>query len=264
MVTNSKSLFVASLKAFSVDCVCDIGSRDGDQSILFRDVLPDATVIAFEANPFNYSRMEADARLRGRRIELFPLAVSESKGSARFHITDVDYSNPQENRGTSSLLPSENVKAKETIEVQTCRLDEFINGHFPACSRIGLWIDVEGAEFSVLKGISDIREKVVVIHLETARKPFRDGQKPYTDVAALLQDLGFTAVGSNMKASDTWGDVVFLRTDLLREQRVTVMLCQAKGLASYWGRVDHTAVFLKERWPAAYRFLRNAYLRLGT
>src|SRR5216110_662194 len=126
MVTNSKSLFIAAMKAFSVDCVCDIGSRDGDQSILFRDVLPKATVIAFEANPFNFRRMEVDSRLIERRIQLFPLAVSESKGMAQFHITDVDYSNPQENRGTSSLLPSDNVKVKQTIDVETCRLDEFI------------------------------------------------------------------------------------------------------------------------------------------
>src|SRR6185436_13600572 len=51
MFTNTKSLFISILKAQGADCVCDIGSRDGDQSLLFRHLLPNAAAIAFEANP---------------------------------------------------------------------------------------------------------------------------------------------------------------------------------------------------------------------
>lgn len=264
MVTNSKTLFVATLKAFSVDCVCDIGSHHGDQSVLFRDVLPEATVVAFEANPYNSRQMQANARLKEKRIQIFPLAVSESKGVARFHITDVDYSNPQENRGTSSLLPSDTLKIKQTIEVETCRIDDFLNSRFPSAARIALWIDVEGAEFSVLKGMEGIHEKVVALHVETAKEPFRPGQKPYAEVAALLRQFGLIPIGTNVKSKDTWGDVVFLREDLLQSHRAKVRLCQAKGLLSYWFAVDRTAVILKARFPGAYRFFRKVYLRLAT
>lgn len=264
MVTNTKTLFAGLLRSFSVDCVCDIGSRDGDQAVLFRDVLPEAAVLAFEANPFNYTQMTGSARLKEKGIQIFPNAVSESKGVAHFHITDVDYSNPQENRGTSSLLTSETLKIKKTIEVETCRIDEFLSSRFPAASRVALWIDVEGAEFSVLSGMEGIQEKVVALHVETAKEPFRPGQKPYSEVAALLRGYGLAPIGTNMKASDTWGDVVFFRQDLLRAQRFKVWRSQCKAWLSYWVRADGIAVFLKERFPGAYRLLRRLYLRLAT
>lgn len=54
MITNTKILFCAVLKAMDVDCVCDIGSRDGDQAILFRQLRPNAAVLAFEANPIKF------------------------------------------------------------------------------------------------------------------------------------------------------------------------------------------------------------------
>lgn len=257
-------MFVALLKNFSVDCVCDIGSRDGDQAVLFRDVLPQATVVAFEANPFNYQRMLADPRLRERQIQLCPMAVSDSKGVARFHITDVDYSNPDENRGTSSLLTSDTLKTKQTIEVETCRIDEFLSASFPSAARIALWIDVEGAEFSVLKGVEGIRERVVAIHVETAKEPFRPGQKRYSEVADLLRGFGLAAIGTNIKPDVLWGDVVFVREELLRAHRGRVLRCQGKGWISYWLAADAIAVFLKERFPSAYRFLRRLYLRVAT
>jgi FkbM family methyltransferase len=232
--------------------------------VLFRDILPHATVLAFEANPFNFRHMQEDQRLNERDIRIFPLAVSECKGTARFHITDVDYSNPQENRGTSSLLTSETLKIKQVIDVETCRLDEFLRTNFAAASRIGLWIDVEGAEFSVLKGIEGVREKVVALHVETAREPFRPGQKPYPEVAALLRQNGLVPIGTNMKAKDTWGDVVFIAERLLREHRGRILLSQAKALAGYWLAADRIAVSLKERFPPAYHWLRKLYLRIAT
>src|SRR6185503_2090152 len=215
MLTNTKTLFVGLLRSFSVDCVCDVGSRDGDQSILFRDVLPEATVLAFEANDLNYRRMEADARLKAKRIHIFPKAVSDTNGVARFHITDVDYSNPAENRGTSSLLTSDTVKIRETVEVETCRIDDFLKTRFPTVSRVALWIDVEGAEYSVLKGMEGIRDKVVALHVETAERPFRPGQKTYAEVTALLREFGFVPAGSNIRRAIGWGDVVFIREALL-------------------------------------------------
>ncbi len=52
--TDTKSLFVSLMKKWRCDLGLDIGSRDGKQALLFKDVLPGARVAAFEANPRNY------------------------------------------------------------------------------------------------------------------------------------------------------------------------------------------------------------------
>jgi hypothetical protein len=52
-----KALFQLVAKAVRADCVCDIGSRDAEESLFFRHLLPDAVVLAFEASPSNYEMM---------------------------------------------------------------------------------------------------------------------------------------------------------------------------------------------------------------
>lgn len=265
MITHTKGLFSSLLKAASADCVCDIGSRDGDQALLFRQLLPQAAVLAFEANPFNFQRMAARPELKAQRIEILPLAVADRAGRLKFHVTDVDYSNPNENLGTSSLLVHEGLKIKETVEVEACRIDDFLLQHQPAARRIGLWIDVEGAEYAVLEGMARIRDRVVALHVETARTPLRLGQKTYEQVRALLDSLGFEPCGTNMDARSTWGDVVFVsRQALAALGRGRLRRLQARALATQWLRADALAVFLKARAPRLYAALRRAYIRFGT
>src|ERR1044071_8724620 len=114
MITNTKTLFASLLKQFEADCICDVGSRDGDQSLLFRHLRPSAAVFAFEANPINYKMMEANRTLAEQRVQILPYAVSSRKGTVSFHITDVDYSDPDANKGTSSLLVKDDLKIKKT------------------------------------------------------------------------------------------------------------------------------------------------------
>jgi FkbM family methyltransferase len=264
MITNTKVLFSAVLKAVHADCICDIGSRDGDQSLLFRHLCPAAAVLAFEANPINFKAMSADPRLREGRIELFPVAVSNARGTARFHVTDVDYSDPEANKGTSSLLTRDDLPVKDTVEVETCRLDELILSQFAKARAIGLWIDVEGAEYSVLEGISGIKDRVVAVQVETAKVPLRQGQRTLPELTALMDSLGFALCGSNIRQTAEWGDVVFVNRRVIEALGFRFSLCKLRGYLGVWIPVDHAAVFLKARWPAAYRFLRKLYLKLGT
>ena len=51
MKTNTRLLFKFLLRQCDVDCIFDIGSCDGYESSLFRQLRPKAAVVAFEANP---------------------------------------------------------------------------------------------------------------------------------------------------------------------------------------------------------------------
>ena len=264
-MTNTKSLFVSILKACNADCVCDIGSRDGDQSLLFRHALPVADILAFEANPLNFKAMQGAPHLAAERIELFPCAISNRRGTAQFHVADVDYADPKANRGTSSLLTAAGNKVKSTVDVQTHRIDEIILSRPAGCHRIGLWIDVEGAEGDVLDGISGIADRIVAVHVETTNEARWDGQKPVREITALMSRQGFRACGRNFgMGPEEWGDVVFVREEVARKLGARFGLCRAKARASYLLRADHIAVFLKDRLPWLYSILRRAYIRFGT
>jgi FkbM family methyltransferase len=265
MGLNTKTLFSSILKAQRADCVCDIGSRDGDQSLLFRHLLPQAAVLAFEANPINFEVMKRDSRLIEERIEIFPCAISNQRGTAQFHVADVDYSDPKANRGTSSLLVSPSGKAKDTVTVDTYRIDDFLRKHCPASQRVGLWIDVEGAEHAVLEGMTGIKDRIVAVHVETANEAIRIGQKPLRDLIQLMSKHGFRLCGRNFgSGASEWGDVVFVREQVMQQMGFGFSLCRLKAHAGKWLRADQIAVLLKARLPWLYRALRHLYIRFGT
>jgi FkbM family methyltransferase len=269
---NTRLVFKILLRRFRVDCVFDIGSCDGDDALLFRQILPKAAVVAFEANPINYRKMAENPNLKANRIEVFPCAITNATGTARFNVADVNYDNPTENRGLSSLLVAaegpwqgyQDVKVKEIVEVETCRLDEFVRSRHPDIQSIGLWIDVEGAEFGVLEGMAGIKDRVVAIHVETARVALRVGQKPYAELELLMKSLGFVPMGTNMSEASLWGDVVFVNQKAFARLGLRFHFCQWASALSHSCRVDSLGPFLRKHCRPLYTLLGRVYFKLFT
>jgi FkbM family methyltransferase len=261
----TRRFFSLVLRALRADCVCDIGSRDAEESLFFRGLLPDAVVLAFEASPSNYEMMVAREDLRANRIEIFPYAVCSQNGRARFHSFDYQdkdtirklHQIPQNEdlekieRGVGSLfLPLIETPIKQNIEVETRRLDDFILTEYPSLKRIALWIDVEGAEYDVLEGMAKIQDRVVALHVETARTPMRIGQRTTDELLPLLASMGFVPCGSNMGAHDNWGDVVFLSQKSIDE---------LGWKFTFFRSVDMIGELLQKHAPWLDRKLRDSF-----
>jgi predicted O-methyltransferase YrrM len=56
----TKYLFVTLLRSLACDLILDVGSRDGQESLIFAHQCPDVRIVAFEANPENAARMLRD------------------------------------------------------------------------------------------------------------------------------------------------------------------------------------------------------------
>lgn len=272
MKTNTGLVFKILLRQCGVDCVFDIGACDGSESIMFRQVLPKAVVVAFEANPFLYKKMAANPNFHIQGIEFFPYAITNKNGTAPFHVIDLDYddaatSNPITNPGTglSSLLASDGgVKIKESVEVQTRRIDEFLLSRHPEVRRVGLWIDAEGAEFEILEGMAGIKERVVAVHVETARIPMRVGQKVYAELEVLMKSLGFVPLATNMSKASIWGDVVFVNEQAMAKLGLRFHLSRWIGQLGLWCRLDSLSRFLRMHCSPLYRILWRIYIKLFT
>jgi len=254
MRTNTRLLFRSLLRKSHADCVFDVGSCDGSDSVRFRHSLPSAVIAAFEANPLLYRKMTENSNLRANRIDVFNCAISDKNGTAPFHVIDLDYHDPVvENPGVSSLLVHEGLKEKETVQVETRRVDEFLKSKYPNVRRVGLWIDAEGAEFQVIEGIGVARDLVVAMHVETARAPMRVGQKVYSELEPVIRSLGFIPVGTNMSSTDNWGDVVFLNEKVKADIGFKFHLCVGLAWLGYWSGASSVLGFLKANCGPAYR-----------
>jgi FkbM family methyltransferase len=261
MITNTKTLFAGLLKAAQADCICDIGSRDGVQSILFRRLRPTARVLAFEANPINFADMAADPRLKQEGVEIFPYAISDQEGFLEFFVADVDYSNPEENRGTSSLFKRPQDKIKEVVKVETHRIDQFLRERYPDAKRVCLWIDAEGAEYMITQGASGLKDRLFALHVETANFEMVPNQHLYPELAALFKTFGFVPCGNNITPDRNWGDVVFIREDWQKSLGFRFTIVKWKAYLSYWLKADSIAVRLKSTSPPLYQFLHRLFVK---
>lgn len=264
MITNTRVLFSALLQSAGADCLCDIGSRDGEDALRFRNVFPEARILAFEANPHNFALIAADARVKAAKIEILPYAVSNAEGEATFNVTEVVANDPHGVSGTSSLLGGAGVDLMETVRVQTRRLDGLIEERCADCCGIGLWVDVEGAEYMVFEGMEGIRDRVIAIHVETAMKPLRDGQRTMPEVTALLDRMGFDLVDAGFAETDLWGDAVYVNRAIRAKLGSAYEAARRKARWSLKLRVSVLAGFLQRRIPWLYRIAYRFYYRLGT
>lgn len=217
MVIATKYLFNTLLRNFPVDCVCDIGSRDGEDSLNFREILPESEIIAFEANEINYERMLKDNLLIYNEVKVFPYAISNKDGTSYLNIIDPTGSQSRALQGMSSLMGRSDFPSTIKQTVLTKRLDNFMDVHFPHLNSFSIWIDVEGHEYEVIQGISGIREKVLVIHVETAIRPLVIGQHTFTELNKMLNNLGFIRIGKNFKLPKESGDAIYINATLQRK-----------------------------------------------
>jgi hypothetical protein len=156
------------------------------------------------------------------------------------------------------------LKVKESVSVEIWRIDDFLLERCPAARKIGLWIDVEGAEALVLDGMEKIRDRVIAVHVETARTAVWEGQKTLSDLTATMAEKGYLLCGSNFPKEVRAGDVVFVSREAASALGKRLLLGRMKAYLSYWLQADNLAVYLKTRSPWLYRTLRRLLIRFGT
>jgi FkbM family methyltransferase len=235
MIVNTRRLFAKLLSRMQISAVCDVGSMNGVDALAFRDAVPHASVYAFEPNPANFGRMQAERVFRERNIELVPLAVTNYCGEAEFFLVEADYSQSDPRRGMSSLHRRRGEWAPAAVaSVGTTRLDTFLADRCPSPMRLALWIDTEGKAYEAIEGVSALAGQIYLVHIEVETSPcIGPGQKLYLQVKTLLRQLGLAEVATDNAPSQVQFNALFVRRDLPAAMRLRVSACLVRGRLRY-------------------------------
>jgi FkbM family methyltransferase len=163
-----------------VDAGANVGYMTG---ILAARSGPDGRVLAFEPNPLVLPRLRANVARFSQRpgtapIEIFPLALSDSTGTARL-------ATPQgfgANNGIGFLTTNEVVGAA-TVNVETRRLDDILSSANVAVMKL----DVEGHERAVLSGSDRLLASHRIRHIV-----FEEHMGATSETSQMLTARGYT------------------------------------------------------------------------
>ncbi len=165
------------------DYFVDVGANKGDFSLLAaRTVGARGKVLAFEPEPDNCRWIGRSVALNGyENISVYEYALSSADGAGQLHLG--------KNSGWHTLLPGHPHRDLGMIEVKTRTLDSVLGETTDGVANM-LKIDVEGAEFEVLKGACDTLSNNVDIIVLLDLHP-ELGVNP-VEVCGFLEEFGFS------------------------------------------------------------------------
>ena len=147
--------------------IIDIGSHKGKFIKLFNDLYKNATIFCFEPN----NTLNKNLKDLEKNIKIFNFALGDKLEKKKLYFNNLDLTSTFKDYNKSSLY----YKFKQIIlrkknkdeykDVQVTTLDYFCDEHKINKIEI-LKIDVEGTEYSVLKGGSQILENVKFLIIE--------------------------------------------------------------------------------------------------
>jgi FkbM family methyltransferase len=217
MIVNTRRLFTTLLSRLQISAVCDVGSMNGADALAFRATVPQSSIYALEPNPHNFRRMAADPVLHERNIRVEPLAATNYDGQVEFYVIEADDSQPDHQRGRSSLYrrPYESYPPSSVVRVETTRLDTYLADKCTPEARFALWIDTEGKAYEVIEGAAGVVDHVHLLHVEVETKPLIGAdQKLYPEVRALAHRLGFVELARDQPRDCEQFNVLYVRRDL--------------------------------------------------
>ena len=197
-VPRLSSLFKDLQKILRPEVSYEIGAFEAEFSLDIKKMFPDIAAYAFEANPHNYSHWtRSNPELSS--ISYQHLAISHNDGTVTFSIQDkwkVTGRPFPKVRGNNSIMQRADPRIKYVeVTVPSKRLDTFAAENDLRGKSACAWIDVEGAQESVLTSATDVlRTDIDSILIEVEEHVFWERQWLKHQVLKYLEDLDFVCV----------------------------------------------------------------------
>jgi FkbM family methyltransferase len=233
-VESLRRLFFALHEVLQPQVVLEIGAKEATFSRTMRKALPNAKVIAFEANPFVYAKQRKLADPIAEGVDYRHLAVSDRTGEISFFVQTRRGTKPVKRTvGSNSLMARLGDVETEEVTVASTRIDELIAAEKLEGSKTA-WIDVEGAIGLVLAGLGPVLDQFTMVFAEVEEREFWADQWTWPKVQAFFAERGFHAVARDFEYEGQ-NNVLFVRADVLHQVAVR------RALTVHYSSLAHPA-----------------------
>lgn len=197
--------------------IVEAGAFRGHETVRAATIWPKSRIIAFEPDPNAFNELEKNVALAQlTNVELYNMALNSYNGSALFNICLGPNNNEPAYGYASSLLPLK--KGMEIfckgpqIEVSCMTLDAWCKAQKIDSIDL-LRLEVEGAEYNVLKSSPEILKTVKILYIKTFIHPHRLGMTNYPALKEFLEKSNFVLL-SHRYQPDMIGHAIFLSREL--------------------------------------------------
>ncbi len=175
----------------NVDTILEVGANDGRDTLELSLMFPDAIIHAIECDVrligLFYQRMN-----RFQNVSLHTFAAWNSNGFKKF------YSSSGTSFGSSSLLEPKMIRDVEPgitfdsrMPVVTATLSELIESLDLDVIDL-VWMDVQGAEFTILQDLLPYLKRIRSIYLEVEQHEMYQGEALYSEILEYFHANGFS------------------------------------------------------------------------
>ncbi len=184
------SEYIAIVASFLPDnpYILEAGAHSGEDTVIFAKKWPHGLIFAFEPVPRFYQSIIQNLRNhKVSNVRAFPIGLFSSTGDHTFYYS-------QNCGGASSFLPEGDMPETNYGDVQMTlpcmTLDDWAS--FYSVDHIDfMWLDMEGAEYYMLKASPRMLQTTKVILSEISFRSFREGHTLYDTLKPFLEENGF-------------------------------------------------------------------------
>lgn len=170
----------------------DVGANKGQFSVAARNIFHPRRIHAFEPLPRLSARLDEIAR-HYPEIVVHPYALGATAGDAVLYANSHSQSSSLLALSDRHLRAFPAARAVDRVTVSVRRLDECVTRE-DLDSPVLLKIDTQGYELPVLEGASGVLDRVQMLVVETSFTSLYEGERPFLDLLAHVEDLGFEFV----------------------------------------------------------------------
>jgi FkbM family methyltransferase len=240
--------------------IFDIGSCEGEDSIKYAKIFPNAKIFAVEALPSNVKLLEANLKKYSdyaQNIEIIPFALSDETGDASFYVSSGQIDGKKEeqdwdygNKSSSLLSPEKHLeitpwlKFPDVIKVET-RTIKNVCSDKNIDSIDFIHMDVQGAELKVLNGAGDSIERIKLIWLEVEAIELYKDQPLKKEVEKFMSDHNFYKIKDTVDSIA--GDQLYINLNHPSSKIIVARLAIGIFLQKIFNKIENIISRIKNR-----------------
>jgi FkbM family methyltransferase len=208
----------------------EIGAHEASFSEQLKTNLPNLHALAFEANPYVYSRHADRLRQEATSVDYRHAAICSEDGTVQLQIPVTLSGTPiNPHNAISSLLRRVSAEFEyEPVLVPAFALDTALEPF--AVDRSVAWIDAEGAQSEVLAGGRLYFARVAALYIEVEREQYWCDQKLDRKIAESLAEFSLAPIMRDNLANGQYNEVYIRPDDDIVDAVFPSVLCYTEEL----------------------------------